>query len=109
MISRSFLRAEQGVFNWRIFFKIDHATMADNSVDMVGPSAQRSTHFGFVPRKIVNAGDSRAMAAYVVENCFDDVGGTPSRSAITVAAVRRRSCSHQSARLKFLLMRSEFL
>jgi hypothetical protein len=77
MISRSFLRAEQGVFNWRIFFKIDHATMADNSVDMVGPSAQRSTHFGFVPRKIVNAGDSRAMAAYVVENCFDDAGEPP--------------------------------
>jgi hypothetical protein len=51
--------------------------MTHNPIDVVGPSAQRSTHFGLIPSKVVNASDPRAMAANVVENRFDDVGQHP--------------------------------
>jgi hypothetical protein len=58
-------------------FKINRSIMAHNPIDVVGPSAQRRTHFDLISSKVVNASDPRAMAANVVENRFDDVGKHP--------------------------------
>lgn len=62
---------------WDTLFKVNRSFMAHNHIDVGGPSAQRSTHFGLISSKVVNASDPCAMAANVVENRFDDVGEHP--------------------------------